>query len=147
MPNQWPAHLMFLSLLWQFGGQPYAEDGSEATYDDEAGDKALSWMREQVDKGYSPKAVDIDSQYAAFKNGKNSITWDGIWQINDLEEAGTNYGIATLPVIGDELGGMGELPQLLHDQAGCGRRQTAPTRRRRSSGGCPTSPRHGRRRA
>src|SRR6188472_3444138 len=51
MPNQWPAHLMFLSLLWQFGGQPYAEDGSEATYDDEAGDKALSWMREQVDKG------------------------------------------------------------------------------------------------
>ena len=103
MPNQWPAHLMFLSLVWQFGGQPYAEDGSEATYADEAGDKALSWMREQVDKGYSPKAVDIDSQYAAFKNGKNSITWDGIWQINDLEEAGTNYGIATLPVIGDEL--------------------------------------------
>jgi len=103
MPNQWPAHLMFLSLLWQFGGQPYAEDGSEATYDDAAGEKALSWMREQVDKGYSPKAVDIDSQYAAFKNGKNSITWDGIWQINDLEEAGTNYGIATLPVIGDEL--------------------------------------------
>ena len=103
MPNQWPAHLMFLSLVWQFGGQPYAEDGSEATYADEAGDKALSWMREQVDKGYSPKAVDIDSQYAAFKNGKNSITWDGIWQINDLEEAGMNYGIATLPVIGDEL--------------------------------------------
>ena len=22
MPNQWPAHLMFLSLLWQFGGEP-----------------------------------------------------------------------------------------------------------------------------
>ena len=84
----WPAHLMFLSLLWQSGGQPYAEDGTEATFAAEAGDKALSWMREQVDKGYSPKDVDIDSQYTAFKNGKNSITWDGIWQINDLEEAG-----------------------------------------------------------
>ena len=45
-------------------------------------------MREQVDKGYGPANVDIDAQYLAFKNGKNSITWDGIWQINDLEAAG-----------------------------------------------------------
>ena len=103
MPNQWPAHLMFLSLLWQFGGEPYAEDGSAATYDDEAGEQALTWMREQVEKGYSPDNVDIDAQYTAFKNGQNSITWDGIWQINDLEDSGLNYGIAPLPVIGDEL--------------------------------------------
>jgi len=103
MPNQWPAHLMFLSLLWQFGGEPYAEDGSAATYDDDAGTSALEWMREQVDKGYSPDNVDIDAQYVAFKGGQNSITWDGIWQINDLKEAGIDYGIATLPVIGDDL--------------------------------------------
>jgi multiple sugar transport system substrate-binding protein len=103
MPNQWPAHLMFLSLQWQFGGDPYAGDGSSATYDDEAGNAALSWMREQVDKGYGPENVDIDTQYVAFKNGQNSITWDGIWQINDLNESGIDYGIANLPVIGDNL--------------------------------------------
>ena len=102
MPNQWPAHLMFLSLLWQFGGEPYAEDGSAATYDDDAGVQALTWMREQVEKGYSPDNVDIDAQYIAFKNGENSITWDGIWQILDLESAGLPYGIAPIPVIGDE---------------------------------------------
>ncbi|UMG92854.1 ABC transporter substrate-binding protein [Nocardioides sp. TF02-7] len=102
MPNLWPAHLMFLSLLWQFGGEPYAEDGSSATYDDEAGVQALTWMREQVDKGYSPENVDIDAQYVAFKNGQNSITWDGIWQILDLEDSGARYGIAPIPVIGDE---------------------------------------------
>ncbi|WP_127480993.1 ABC transporter substrate-binding protein [Nocardioides pantholopis] len=107
MPNQWPAHLMFLSLLWQFGGEPYAEDGSEATYDDEAGEQALAWMRDQVDKGYSPDNVDIDTQYVAFKNGQNSITWDGIWQINDLQESGINYGIAQIPVIGDEAAAWG----------------------------------------
>ncbi|MEJ7795449.1 MAG: extracellular solute-binding protein, partial [Nocardioides sp.] len=67
MPNQWPGHLMFLSLLWQFGGEPYAEDGSSATYDSEAGTEALTWMRSQVDKGYSPDNVDIDAQYVAFK--------------------------------------------------------------------------------
>ena len=102
MPNQWPAHLMFLSILWQNGGEPYAEDGSQATFGSEEGIKALTWMREQVDKGYSPQNVDIDAQYLAFKNGKNSITWDGIWQINDLEAAGMNYGIAAIPTIGDQ---------------------------------------------
>src|SRR4051794_37702821 len=30
MPNRWPAHLMFLSLLWQAGGAPYSEDGKKA---------------------------------------------------------------------------------------------------------------------
>ncbi|MDQ3525579.1 MAG: ABC transporter substrate-binding protein, partial [Chloroflexota bacterium] len=102
MPNQWPAHIMFLSLLWQFGGEPYAEDGSEATFGSEAGVSALTWMREQIDKGYGPATVDADAQYLAFKNGRNSITWDGIWQINDLQAAGMNFGIAPIPTVGDQ---------------------------------------------
>jgi multiple sugar transport system substrate-binding protein len=102
MPNRWPAHLMFFSLVWQFGGEPYAEDGSEATFGSEAGVSALTWMREQVEKGYSPDNVDIDAQYLAFKNGENSITWDGIWQINDLKAAGMDYGMAPIPTIGDQ---------------------------------------------
>ena len=102
MPNRWPSHLMFFSLLWQHGGEPFAEDGSEATFGSEAGVAALTWMREQVDKGYSPDNVDIDAQYLAFKNGENSITWDGIWQINDLKAAGMNYGMAPIPTIGDQ---------------------------------------------
>jgi len=60
-------------------------------------------MRDQVEKGYSPDNVDIDTQYTASKNGQNSITWDGIWQINDLNDSGLDYGIAKLPVIGDNL--------------------------------------------
>ena len=102
MPNLWPAHLMFLSLLWQYGGEPYAEDGSSASFDDEAGVKALTWMVDQVKKGYSPPNVDADAQYLAFKNGKPSITWDGIWQINDLKASGLNWGIAPVPTIGDQ---------------------------------------------
>jgi multiple sugar transport system substrate-binding protein len=92
---------MFMSLLWQNGGEPIASDGSKATFDSDAGVKAVSWQRDQVKKGYSPPSVDIDAQYLAFKNGKNSITWDGIWQINDLKAAGMNFGIAPIPTIGD----------------------------------------------
>ena len=102
MPNLWPSHLMFLSLLWQFGGEPYGEDGTEATFGDEAGVKALSWMVEQIDKGYSPTNVEADAQYTAFKNGDTSVTWDGIWQINELQASGLPFGVASIPTIGDE---------------------------------------------
>ena len=80
---------MFFSLLWQNGGEPYAEDGSEATFGSDDGVAALTWMRRAGREGLQPRRTStMDAQYVAFKNGKNSITWDGIWQINDLEAAG-----------------------------------------------------------
>ncbi|MDQ1618597.1 MAG: multiple sugar transport system substrate-binding protein [Actinomycetota bacterium] len=100
MPSKWPAHLMFLSLLWQFEGAPYAEDGSKATFDSDAGVQALTWMADVVKKGYSPKNVAQDSQYVAFKNSKLSVTWDGIWQINDLKASKLPFALAPVPVIG-----------------------------------------------
>jgi multiple sugar transport system substrate-binding protein len=101
MPTLWPAHLIYLSLTWQ-NGAPYNDDGTEATYDSEAGVKALEWQRSMVDQGYSPPNVAIDAQYVAFKNGETSITWDGIWQINDLEANDIPYGIAPVPQIGEQ---------------------------------------------
>jgi len=103
MPSRWPAHLMFLSLLWQFGGEPYSEDGTKATYNSDAGKKALSWMVDQVKKGRSPRNVAIDTQYTAFKTGKDAITWDGIWQILDLAAVNSlKWDMSFLPKIGDE---------------------------------------------
>jgi multiple sugar transport system substrate-binding protein len=102
MPSKWPAHLMFLSLLWQNGGEPYATDGSKATYDSDEGVAALTWMVDQVKKGYSPKNVAIDTQYVGFKNNKLAVTWDGIWQINDLKGNKTPFEIAPIPKIGDQ---------------------------------------------
>lgn len=54
-----------------------------------------------VDEGYSPADMAIDAQYVAFKNGETSITWDGIWQINDLTESGLPFAAAPVPTIGD----------------------------------------------
>jgi multiple sugar transport system substrate-binding protein len=102
VPNRWPAHLIFLSLLWQFGGEPYAEDGSRATFDSDAGVQALTWMRQQVDAGLSPPNVAPDSQYVAFKNGQGAYTWDGIWQINDLQTTELQWDIAPVPTIGEQ---------------------------------------------
>jgi len=101
MPNRWPAHLMNLSLQWQFGGEPYAGDGSAAEFAEQPGIAALEWQRGIVEAGYSPAEVAIDAQYLAFKNGETSITWDGIWQINDLEASGLPYAAVPVPTIGD----------------------------------------------
>ena len=102
MPTLWPSHLIYLSLMWQQGQEPYGDDGQAAAYDSDAGVKALEWQRSMVDKGYSPPNVAIDAQYVAFKAGKTSITWDGIWQINDLVDNKVPYGIAPIPAIFDK---------------------------------------------
>jgi multiple sugar transport system substrate-binding protein len=61
-------------------------------------------MRQQVEDGYSPDNVAVDTQYTAFKNGEGAFTWDGIWQINDLQAAGDDldWGIAPIPTIGEQ---------------------------------------------
>ncbi|MBB2912030.1 multiple sugar transport system substrate-binding protein [Streptosporangium becharense] len=102
MPSKWPAHLMFMSLLWQFGGELYSEDGTRALWGSDRGAQALAWMVEQIDKGFSPAKVAQDSQYAAFKNDKVSFTWDGIWQINDLKANAPSlkWDLAPVPNIG-----------------------------------------------
>ncbi|MGY1454738.1 hypothetical protein [Streptomyces sp. SS8] len=103
MPNKWPAHLMFMSLLWQFGGELYDAEGTAARWGSDAGVEALSWMREQITKGHSPAQVAQDAQYNAFKNNKVSFTWDGIWQINDLKANAKDlrWEMAPIPTIGD----------------------------------------------
>jgi multiple sugar transport system substrate-binding protein len=102
MPTRWPSHLINLSLIWQNGGQPYAEDGSKATFDSEAGVAALDWQRSVVENGWSPSDVAADAEYVAFKNGEVSIHFNGIWQINDLTTAGTPFALAAMPTIGEE---------------------------------------------
>jgi multiple sugar transport system substrate-binding protein len=103
MPQRWPAHLIYLSLLWQNGGEPYSEEGDEALYNSPEGVESMEFMRGAVDQGWSPSNVDPDAEYVAFKNGEVSIHFNGIWQINDLEATeGLTYGIAPFPTIGEE---------------------------------------------
>ncbi|HVM17087.1 MAG TPA: ABC transporter substrate-binding protein [Gaiellaceae bacterium] len=102
--STWPAHLMFTSLLKQFGGEIVNEDATEATFNSDAGVQALEWMVNLVKEGYSPKNVAQDADYIAFKNQKNSFHWDGIWQTQDLAKTKVPWGVAPIPQIGDEKG-------------------------------------------
>jgi multiple sugar transport system substrate-binding protein len=98
MPSLWPAHLIFYSLIWQNGGTPYSEDGQTATFNSAEGVEALTWMVDQIKNGVSPRNVAIDTQYNAFKSGRNAGTFDGIWQINDLKTTAPKLKWAMAPV-------------------------------------------------
>lgn len=93
----------FSTLVWQFGGDLFNEDVTEATYNSEAGVQALTWMVDLVEKGYSPRDLGPDAEVLGFKNNENALHWNGPWMINDF--GGTEnleWGVSALPVIGDQ---------------------------------------------
>jgi multiple sugar transport system substrate-binding protein len=103
MPSDWPAHLMWWSLIYQFGGEPYNADGSRAQFNSDPGVEALTWMVNTNKQGYSPKNVAIDAQAVAFRQGKNALTWDGIWMMNQWDQVKSlDWGAAPVPQIGSQ---------------------------------------------
>ena len=99
----WPAHLMFISLLNQFGGRLYDEEGGKAEFASPAGVEALGWYVDYIKKGASPKNVSNDAQAQAFRQQRNALTWDGIWMMNEWAKVqGLEWGAAAVPKIGDQ---------------------------------------------
>ncbi|WIK64398.1 ABC transporter substrate-binding protein [Gleimia hominis] len=92
----------FLSLLWQYGGSPYNTDVSEAAFNSEAGVKALTWMRNMIDKGYSPADVAQDGDFNALISGKAAFNWNGVWQTTNTALEKVNWTAAPVPQIGNE---------------------------------------------
>jgi len=53
--------------------------------------------------GASPKNVSNDAQAVAFRQQRNSLTWDGIWMMNEWDKVkGLEWAAAPLPTIGDK---------------------------------------------
>lgn len=113
-PFQFTGGFMFQSLLWQYGGDMYNADTSQATWDSDAGVKALTWMVNLIKQGYSPKNVGQDADYIALKNAKNAMNWQGIWQVNDVATlTTTKIATAPLPKIGSQGGVWGNSHQFV----------------------------------
>jgi multiple sugar transport system substrate-binding protein len=101
--STWPIMWMWWSLIYQFGGAPYNEDGSQAQFNSDAGVEALTWLRSNIEQGYSPKNVAADAQAVAFRQGKNPLTWDGIWMMNEWAKVkGLQWQASPMPQIGDQ---------------------------------------------
>lgn len=112
-PFQFTGAFMFESLLWQYGGDMYDKANTKATWDSDAGVKALTWMVDLVKKGYSPANVGQDADYLALKNSKNAFNWQGIWQVDDARSQKAKIVTAPLPKIGTQNGVWGNSHQFV----------------------------------
>jgi multiple sugar transport system substrate-binding protein len=92
----------FESLVWQFGGDLYNKDVTEATFNSDAGVKALTWMTDLVKQGYSPANVAQDGNIKALLAGKTAFNWNGVWQTTNDAFKGLNWAAAAVPQIGTQ---------------------------------------------
>jgi multiple sugar transport system substrate-binding protein len=100
--NGFPIGWMFETLLYQFGGSRFNEDGTEATWNSEAGVQALQYLKDQQ-TAYSQANLEVDAGITAFKQGNSSTEWNGPWQVSNLTGEGFQDGWgAPLPNVGGE---------------------------------------------
>jgi multiple sugar transport system substrate-binding protein len=99
-----PVAQIFQQLLHQFGGSEFNADGTEATWNSEAGVQALEWMR-SAQQQYSEQNLEVDAELNAFRSGYVGMVWNGIWQTTNLTGDGVLFeGVATaVPQIGPEM--------------------------------------------
>jgi multiple sugar transport system substrate-binding protein len=98
-----PVQQIFQMLLHQYGGSEFSSDFTQATWNSDAGVKALQWMKDAQSKWSEPN-LEVDAELNAFKAGNAAMVWNGIWQLSNLTGSGVEFaGKATsVPQIGDQ---------------------------------------------
>ncbi|MFJ7495039.1 ABC transporter substrate-binding protein [Streptomyces sp. NPDC097727] len=76
--TQQTLNMTFYPLLWQAGGDVFSEDGKNVTFNDAAGVKALTYLKELVDGGYTDKDLVTTTpklEQTPTAKGKVACTW------------------------------------------------------------------------
>lgn len=99
-----PVQQIFQMMLHQYGGTEFNADGTEATWNSEAGVKALQWMQD-VQAKYSEPNLEVDAELNAFKTGTVGMVWNGIWQTTNVTGDGVEFDgrAVAVPQIGPQM--------------------------------------------
>ncbi|MGH6761057.1 MAG: extracellular solute-binding protein [Phyllobacterium sp.] len=85
-------------LVRQYGGEPYADNYTKVTYDNEAGEAALKFYTDlQLDKKVGRVGF-MDEGQAAFRAGLAAMTIDGTFRLGSFKSIdGFEWGVTELP--------------------------------------------------
>jgi multiple sugar transport system substrate-binding protein len=114
LTSGFPIGQIFRTLLHQYGGSEFNEDGTEVTWNSPEGVQALEWMREAQAQWSQPN-LEVDAELNAFRGGTVGMIWNGIWQTTNVTGEGVIFdGQATaVPQIGDQMAVWGGSHQLI----------------------------------
>ena len=88
-------------LIRQFGGQPYSDDNSTVTYNDEAGLAALEFYTGLQTEHHVGQTGFMDEGQAAFRAGLAGMTIDGTFRLGAFESNPFEWGVTELPANAD----------------------------------------------
>jgi multiple sugar transport system substrate-binding protein len=96
-----PIRQIFEQVLYQNGGTSFNEDGTEATWNSEAGVAAAQWLLD-AQAAYSQPNLEVDAELNAFKGGTVGMIWNGIWQTTNVTGEGVFFDgqAAAVPQVG-----------------------------------------------
>ena len=91
------------TLLYQFGGKMVSDDGTKAEFAEEPGVKAITWFKDLIEKGHSPKNAAADANYVSFNNDKAAFMLNGPWMTTPLSDnKKLKWEASEVPNIGGE---------------------------------------------
>jgi multiple sugar transport system substrate-binding protein len=90
------------SPIYQWGGKMVNDDGLTVGFADEPGIKSLTWFKNIIDQGYSPKNTSAYSDFVAFSNDKTAFFFGGPWNTTPLAAIKKlKWAAAPFSLIGD----------------------------------------------
>ena len=82
----------------QFGGEPYSEDNTQVTYNDDAGQAALEFYINLITEHGVSDIGFMDEPQAAFRAGRAAMHIDGSFRLGALRNSrGLDWGVTELP--------------------------------------------------
>ncbi|UAJ79026.1 ABC transporter substrate-binding protein [Leifsonia sp. ZF2019] len=88
----------FWPHLWQNGGAILNDDATKAEFASQAGDDALTFLRDMAVDDKSVYLDQTDVKFGQlFVSDRIGMITSGPWQLSDLKTGGTKYGVVQLP--------------------------------------------------
>ena len=89
-----------LTIMRQFGGRLFREDGRRCTLDDPGNIEALQFCADLIHREHLVGAPQGGDPFAGFRQGHIGMIMEGIWMIADFGRADLDLGVAPAPQLG-----------------------------------------------